>query len=131
MSTAELFFASVEAGCDGAIVGCTTGKSLLRTRIPCSCHSKSIEGNGCHFVWYTNPSQEIYSSNFQAQPELAHIGTYWLMRPTGSSASVSSTAMAAAHSGDRMHCISALADSPQVPDAVRSLAMEALTWLKE
>ena len=46
-----------------------------------------------------------------------------------SSASVSATA--AAHSGGSMHCISTVADSPQVPDAVPSLAIEVLTWLKE
>ena len=134
-STAELFFASVQqAGGDKSGIPETRLFSLLSdVRLAKAFYSQesrvaAIQNrlSALVAILYAHPSQEITSGYFQAQPELT-LELIDLLRPTVSSASVS--AAAAAHSGQDLQCISALADSPQVPYAVRGLAIEALTAL--
>jgi len=68
------------------------------------------------------------SGYFQAQPELT-VELIDLLRPTVSSSAVSAAAAARPKESSDLQSISALANSPQVPYLVRSLAIEAVTAL--
>jgi E3 ubiquitin-protein ligase HUWE1 len=137
-STAELFLLCVEkAGGRNNIPEDRLFPLLADIRLTRAFHSRATRVGAVErrlqaliTILHAHPSQEIMSGYFQAQPELC-VELIDLLRPTVSSASVSSAA--ANPFGDasslRQDGISALANSPNVPYDIRTLAIEALTAL--
>ena len=137
-STAELFLLCIEkAGGRNNIPEDRLFPLLADIRLTRAFHSRATRVGAVErrlqaliTILHAHPSQEIMSGYFQAQPELC-VELIDLLRPTVSSASVSSAA--ANPSGDasslRQDGISALANSPNVPYEIRTLSIEALTAL--
>jgi hypothetical protein len=139
-STAELFFLCVDQA-GGRMPQDRLFPLLSDIRLSRAFHSSearvfAIENRlrALITILHAHPSQEIMSGYFQAQPELC-VELIDLLRPTVSSASVSAAAARPkvdtgllANDVDT-RAIAALANSPQVPYAIRTLAVESLTAL--
>ena len=140
-STSELFFDCIEqAGGRDRIPSDKLFSLLTQIRLAREFHTNATRSFSVQrrlkaiiCALYAHPSQEILTGYFQAQPELC-VEMIDLLKPTISSASVSSTPFSSStqnneHEHNSTSAISIIAESSEVPYGVKMVAIEALTAL--